>query len=254
MSDQTGLALSPETAWPWSLSSKVSVPSGHSSRYGAENPQQGRTASPRDLSQMNRGMVGLAPETTRALAVDAAADSAIPAARKGVLVEHFGAARNLPLVILLHGVGGPSAFYRAQAEFFTQHGYRVELPHNMDAGYGQAGTDENYAAWVGASVALALGSQGKGPDAIVEFYGSLPDHYYRNLAGMPALLLLHGERDTNIPVINAQQLLQLCVQSKFACESHIHPNEGHGFGSQAQHDAEQRTLQFLSQIPLTGLK
>ena len=238
-------------------------------RYGADNPQQGRTAFAREVSQRNTVQVGPPP----------AAPTAAPAAQKGVPVEHFGAARNLPLVILLHGVGGPSAFYREQAEFFAQHGYRVELPHYMDAGHGQAGTDENYSAWVGAvrqvldrseashppavfivgyslgaSVALALGSQGKGPDAIVEFYGSLPDPYYHNFVGMPPLLLLHGEHDTNIPVINAQQLLQLCVQSNLACESHIYPNEGHGFQPQAQHDAEQRTLQFLSQVQQTSQK
>ena len=247
-------------------------------QYGAENPQQGRPA-PRELPQIHSDSLALQPATTRASAGDASAHATVPAVGKGVAVEHFGAARNLPLVILLHGVGGPSDFYREQAEFFAHQGYRVELPHYMDAGHGQAGTNENYAAWVGAvrqvmdgseqshppavfivgyslgaSVALAIGSQGKGPDAIVEFYGSLPDPYYHSLAGMPPLLVLHGERDTNIPVINAQQLLQLCVQSNFACESHLYPDEGHGFRPQAQHDAEQRTLRFLSQIQQTHLQ
>ena len=142
---------------------------------------------------------------------------------KTVNVERFGTGTTLPLLILLHGVNGPSPFYREQAAFFAAHGYRVVLPHYMEAGHGQAATDENYEAWtaavrrtmddsrgvspaatvvvgysLGASVALALGSEGRGPDAIAEFYGSLPDSYFRDLKGMPPLLILHGDQDRNI--------------------------------------------------------
>jgi carboxymethylenebutenolidase len=176
-------------------------------------------------------------------------------------------------MILLHGVNGPSPFYREQAAFFAAHGYRVVLPHYMDAGHGQSATDENYAAWVaavrktmddsrgvppsqtvvvgyslGASVALALGSEGRGPEAIAEFYGSLPDRYFRELKGMPPLLILHGDQDRNIPVYNALQLSRLCSQAGFKCDMHIYPKEGHGFSPEAVRDADERTLRFFSQI------
>lgn len=190
---------------------------------------------------------------------------------KAVSVEQFGSNASQPLMILLHGVNGPSAFYREQASFFAGHGYRVVLPHYLEAGKGDAATDGNYEAWtaavrntmerfqnnhhsatvivgysLGASVALALGSEGEGPDGIAEFYGSLPDKYFRDLKGMPPLLILHGGQDTNIPVYNALQLSQLCEQAGLKCEKHIYPAEGHGFTADAQRDADQRVLQFFA--------
>jgi len=194
---------------------------------------------------------------------------------KAVAVEQFGTNATLPLMILLHGVSGPSAFYREQASFFAGHGYRVVLPHYLEAGKGQAATDGNYQAWtaavrntidnfqdghrsptvivgfsLGASVALALGSEGNGPDGIAEFYGSLPDKYFRDLKGMPPLLILHGGQDNNIPVYNALQLSQLCEQAGFHCDMHIYPTEGHGFTPEDLKDADQRVLQFFA----TGLR
>ncbi|HMH14155.1 MAG TPA: alpha/beta fold hydrolase [Edaphobacter sp.] len=190
--------------------------------------------------------------------------------------ERFGSATNLPLLILLHGVSGPSSFYREQADFFARHGFRVVLPHYLEGGHGPNATDENYDAWVaavrevmyesdsakggrppatvivgyslGASVALALGSQGQGPDAIAEFYGSLPDKYFRDLKDMPPLLILHGELDKEIPVYNARQLSQLCSDAALKCDMHIYPTEAHGFTLENLKDADQRTLRFFSQI------
>ncbi|RZU41115.1 dienelactone hydrolase family protein [Edaphobacter modestus] len=189
-----------------------------------------------------------------------------------VTYENFGVSTGAPLMILLHGASGPSGFNRQQSKFFAEHGFRVVLPHYLEATHNSsAGTDENYAAWVtvvrnlmnklsagrsegvvlvgfslGASVALAVGSQGQGPDAIAEWYGSLPDKFFRDLKGMPPLLILHGERDTNIPVMNARQLSKLCLLVNLTCETHIYPDQEHGFDSETVQDADRRTLQFLS--------
>jgi dienelactone hydrolase len=103
---------------------------------------------------------------------------------------------------------------------------------------------------LGASVALALGSEGNGPDGIAEFYGSLSNKYYRDLKGMPPLLILHGGKDTNIPVYNALQLSQLCSQAELKCDMHIYSMEGHGFTPEALRDADQRVLHFFE----TGLR
>ena len=185
--------------------------------------------------------------------------------------ENFGVSAGAPLMILLHGASGPSDFYREQAKFFAQHGFQVAMPHYLDVTRNAMGTDENYVAWVtvvralmnklkagrsegvvvvgfslGASVALALGSQGQGPDAIAEWYGSLPDKFFREIKGMPPLLILHGERDTNVPPINATQLSKLCVLARLTCETHIYPDQEHGFDSHTLPDADRRTLEFLS--------
>ena len=187
-------------------------------------------------------------------------------------VESFGMQRDgIPLLVLLHGVNGPSQFYTDQAKFFAEHGFRVILPHFFEAGRGTASTDQNYDAWIsmiravtarevrnvkpgsvqflgfslGASIALAIGSQGAGPGAVVEFYGSLPDRYYRDLVSMPPLLILHGERDTNVPVGNALQLYKLCGAAEFRCEMHIYSEEGHTFSPKNMRDADLRALHFL---------
>ena len=156
-----------------------------------------------------------------------------------------------------------------------KNGFRVLLPHYLEAGHGTAATDDNYDAWVravravltevdrpregrplatfivgyslGASVALALGSQTPKLDAIAEFYGSLPDKYFRDLRGMPPLLILHGELDKEIPVSNARQLSQLCADAALKCDIHIYPMDGHGFSPESMKDADQRILLFFSQ-------
>jgi dienelactone hydrolase len=99
---------------------------------------------------------------------------------------------------------------------------------------------------LGASVALSAGSQDLPVDAVVEWYGSLPDEFFYQLKGMPPLLILHGQHDDNIPVTNAQQIMQLCSMKSFTCESHIYPDQGHGFLPPAYEDAVKRTLDFYS--------
>ena len=164
-------------------------------------------------------------------------------------------------------------FYRAQAAFFSQHGYRVLLLHYFDASLSRIPSDENYNRWatalddlvrkikaetahrrivlvgysLGASVALAAGSQGTPIDAIAEWYGSLPDAFFHRFQTMPPLLILHGARDSNIPVENAQQLLRLCSLKALSCQNHISPNQAHGFSDPDLADADERTLTFLNQ-------
>lgn len=82
---------------------------------------------------------------------------------------------------------------------------------------------------LGVSVALAAGSQGAAVDGIAEWDGSLPDEFFYHMRGMPPLLILHGERDSNVPVVNAQQLIKLCEMKHLKCENQIYPDQGHGF-------------------------
>jgi dienelactone hydrolase len=183
---------------------------------------------------------------------------------------------NVPLLVFLHGSSGPdSEFYRAQAQFFAGNGYEVLLLHYFDASPSRQPTDQNYHVWaqaledlvracgispsfigrpifvvgdsLGASVALAAGSQGLPVRAIAEWYGSLPDKFFYNFKTMPPLLILHGALDDNIPVSSAQQLVQLCAMKQLICADHIYPDQQHGFSGNALGDAEQRTLRFFKE-------
>jgi len=192
---------------------------------------------------------------------------------RSISYEVFEGTAEDPVLILLHGASGPDV-YRSQAKFFNAKGYTVLLLHYLDATGSSTPSSQNYKSWVktvqglvrqcendskwskrkialigyslGASVALGAGSQRTPVSAIAEWYGSLPDEFFYHFQGMPPLLILHGAQDTNIPVINAQQLIKLCGLKQLTCENHIYPNQGHGFTGKDLDDAESRTADFLS--------
>jgi dienelactone hydrolase len=193
-----------------------------------------------------------------------------------IMVESFGEQVGRPTLILFHGASGPVLFYQQQARYFASHGYHVLMPHYFDAARSGYPSDQNYRLWtaamqaligvtregdsaanrqivlvgysLGASVALAVGSQDPSLTAIAEWYGSLPDAFFYAFRGMPPLLILHGERDDNIPVANARQLMKLCAMKQLTCENHLYPDQGHGFDPKALEDADARTLAFLARF------
>ena len=179
------------------------------------------------------------------------------------------------MLILLHGASGPGVpLYREQAMYFADHGYTVLFLHYFDATGSSTPSDKNYALWeeavinliaethknpvwadrkiglmgfsLGASVVLAAGSQDAPVGAVVDWYGSLPDAFFERRKGMPPLLILHGQQDQIIPIVNAQQLARLCEMEHYSCESHFYGGEGHGFSGASLKDADQRTLEFLA--------
>lgn len=192
-----------------------------------------------------------------------------------VSYEIFGAKSAGPVIIMLHGASGPDIpLYRNLAQTIASNGYTVFFLHYFDASDTMQPSPENYRAWeksvgdlvdecrknsqwsgrkigiigfsLGASVALAAGSQMVPISALVEWYGSLPDEFFYQLKGMAPLLILHGARDGNIPIVNAKQLIQLCQLKRFTCENHIYSDQGHGFIPPAYDDAIRRTLDFFS--------
>jgi dienelactone hydrolase len=196
-------------------------------------------------------------------------------ANRTVSYEVFKGNDEGPVLILLHGASGPDVgFYRSQAEYLADKGYTVLLLHYFDATGSSTPSTRNYENWVkavqelirqcrndpewskrqialvgyslGASVALAAGSQDIAVSAIAEWYGSLPDEFFYHFQGMPPLLILHGSKDTNIPVVNALQLIKLCRLKQLTCENHIYDDQGHGFTDKALEDADNRTVDFLS--------
>ncbi len=196
---------------------------------------------------------------------------------RSITYEIFATAQPAtPLLILLPGTSGPEAsLYRSQAQWFSERSYTVLLLHYFDATDSHSPSSQNYALWadsvealvrecaldpalknrkvvavgysLGASVLLAAGSQGSTLSAIAEWYGSLPDDFFHSFRSMPPLLILHGLRDNNIPVANAQQLVRLCELRKLTCLSHIYPDQAHGFSDQALEDADRRTIDFFAE-------
>jgi len=192
-----------------------------------------------------------------------------------VSYEVFDSSAGGPVLILLHGASGPDApLYRSQAQYFTTKGYTVLLLHYFDATGSSAPSSQNYNIWVkavqelarqcrndpkwskrklaligyslGASVALGAGSQGIQVSAIADWYGSLPDEFFYRFQEMPPLLILHGAKDSIIPVINAQQLIKLCLLKGLICENHLYPDQEHGFMGNALDDADNRTIDFFA--------
>ncbi len=125
--------------------------------------------------------------------------------RSQIKYEDFGDPASPRCLILLHGASGLSLpLYKDQAIYFAGRGFHVLMPHYFDATRSESPTTENYQAWanvaeefgaecrkqtltqkvflvgysLGASVALAAGSQGAAVDAIADWYGSLPDDFF----------------------------------------------------------------------------
>jgi carboxymethylenebutenolidase len=192
---------------------------------------------------------------------------------KPVSYDEFGPQSSANCLVVLHGVSGLSMpFYKDQAAYFGEHDFHVFFPHYFDATHSPAATTDHYRVWeqvvedlvaqchqvssvkkvflvgysLGASVALAAGSQGVSVNGIAEWYGSLPDEFFYQMKGMPPLLILHGERDANIPIDNGQQLVKLCDMKQLHCDHHFYPDQGHGFSGKSVEDADQRTLAFFA--------
>ena len=98
---------------------------------------------------------------------------------------------------------------------------------------------------LGASVALLAGSRKLGVEAIAEWSGLLPNQFFSQVQSLPPLLILHGEQDKQVPIVNARQLVRLCELKDFTCEAGIYPDEGHVFSSNAMDSANQRALTFF---------
>jgi dienelactone hydrolase len=227
--------------------------------------------------RLNRCLVATAFAVLPVSLIAAGPQSAyFESAGRQIAYDIYGPQSTGPVIIMLHGAGGPdAALYRHMAEdLAAQNKYSVLFLHYFDATDTFRASPENYAAWertvadlveecgknsqwsrrkvailgfsLGASVALAAGSQMLPVSAVAEWYGSLPDEFFYQLKGMPPLLILHGQHDDNIPVSNAQQLIQLCKMKNFRCESHIYANQAHGFMPPDYDDAVKRTVDFFS--------
>jgi predicted esterase len=181
--------------------------------------------------------------------------------------------------IFLHGSGGPGSGnlpYLDEMQDLTKKGYCVYILHYLDAtGKSPASPEKHYPVWVqgvsdlsryitakknipivkialvgyslGASIALASAAINPGLGSVIEFSGSLPDEYLPLFNACPPLLIIHGQDDESIPVVNARQLASLCELKKQIYSIELLPKEGHAFSPGAIITSTHKVEAFLNE-------
>jgi dipeptidyl aminopeptidase/acylaminoacyl peptidase len=200
---------------------------------------------------------------------------------KAVSCAVYGSHEATATIIFLRGAS-PSdlSLGRLEARFFAERGFRVLLPDYFTATATPQPTAANYRRWAqvvedivadlrsrpllrnkkiglagqaeGASVALIAGTQRLEVEAIAEWSGLLPNQFFSQVQSMPPLLILHGELDEQVPIVNARQLVRLCQLKDFTCEIQIYAGEGHVFSAHVMDSANQRALAFFRVYLLTN--
>lgn len=182
-----------------------------------------------------------------------------------------------PIILALHGSGGMHSGYGELPQMLADRGFAVFLPHYFESTgtswASQATIRQHFPAWMatisdatdfaqkqpfadssrigvvgfslGAYLGLSIGSQQPRIRAVVDFFGGLPDHFAERIQHLPPVLILHGERDTTVPVSEAHKIEALYRSRKASYEVKIFRNAGHGFNGLDMLDAGQRTYFFL---------
>ncbi len=182
-----------------------------------------------------------------------------------------------PIVLALHGSSGLHSGSNQFPQMLADRGFVVFLPHFFET----TGTTraspliirDNFPTWtialsdaldfaqdhpqsdrrrigivgfsLGAYLGLALASQQSRVKAVVDFFGGMPDHFAEQVRQLPPVLILHGDRDTVVPVSEAHKIEALYRAREAPYEMKIYPNANHGFNGFNMLDAGQRTYFFL---------
>jgi carboxymethylenebutenolidase len=183
-----------------------------------------------------------------------------------------------PIVLALHGSGGfSSSNYSNFAQMLADRGFAVYVPHYFDVtgttwAYPQA-IREYHRRWMGtisdaidfasqldftdpeavgivgfslgAYLGLALAATQERVRAVVDYFGGMPDEVIAEVKHLPAVLILHGDRDPVVPVTEAFKLESLLKSRHVAHEIKIYKGAGHSFQGLDMLDAAQRTYFFL---------
>jgi carboxymethylenebutenolidase len=82
--------------------------------------------------------------------------------------------------------------------------------------------------------------------ALVDYFGFVPKDLDSRPGRLPPTLILHGARDSVVPVSNAYAFQEILERQGVPHEIQIYPDQGHGFSTMAEIDAGQRTAAFLA--------
>ncbi|HYH01359.1 MAG TPA: dienelactone hydrolase family protein [Terriglobales bacterium] len=185
-----------------------------------------------------------------------------------------------PAVIALHGSGGIREGWAEQpASLLAGHGFAVFVIHYFERTGTYWADDrtirQSFELWMkavsdaitfashqpqvdgsrvgllgfslGGYLALSVATRDPRVKAVVEYFGGLPEELTHELKPLPPTLVLHGERDTVVPVTEAHKLQHLFENTGTPYELKLYPVAGHGFSGFDLLDAGQRTLAFLKQ-------
>lgn len=218
--------------------------------------------------------------------------TSFPSQGKTIAVERFApkAPGKYPGIVVLHGAGGmrPEGFgfaFREYARQLARNGYVAHIIHYFDRTGHEIATDEammktHFPDWLrtigdgvthlasqpdvdpqrigllgfslGAYLSLSEAMHDPRIQAVVEYFGGLPDVLTKDLKRLPPVLILHGEADRVVPVQEAEKLERLCTEKHLTYEKKIYPGQGHGFMGNDGLDAVKRTMAFFEKYVKQG--
>ena len=187
-----------------------------------------------------------------------------------------------PALVLLHGSGGAVSYWTSRfAPALTRFGVSLYAPHYFDRTGTERATPEmildgrHFPEWLAAAedaVAHVARQPGVDPEriavlgislggylamalatlhgrlcAVAELSGGMPPGWEQHITpSMPPVLILHGERDTVVPVSEAHKLQALLQAGGIAHQLEIFPDETHWFSAAAQSRMLMSCAGFLS--------
>ncbi len=181
-------------------------------------------------------------------------------------------------LILLHGSAGllfPGLDLRQRARDLSAQGYAVFVPHFFNrTGHFMvrpSGVHGNLPTWtstvrdavsyvaaqpsvdasriglmghsLGGYLALGVAAEDTRIDIVIEGSGALDRGGVKRL---PPTLILHGAKDTTVPVRKAERLESLLQSLGTPYQKHIYPDEAHILSRTAMRDATQHINRFLA--------
>ncbi len=198
---------------------------------------------------------------------------------KQIQLDHYASGKPglSPAILLVHGSGGPlrgiDPFARQAAgmgvhvfvvhyfdrtghswvspsviqDFFMQ--WLETLRDSLSYIVSQPGIDQRRIGLLGFSLggflSLALATQESRIAAVAELFSGLPDYFIQDARKLPPVLILHGGRDTVVPVAEAERLEAVLKQHKIPYEMKIYSDQGHHFTGLAQIDSVRRVVAFF---------
>jgi carboxymethylenebutenolidase len=173
-------------------------------------------------------------------------------------------------VVLLYGGAGPKLIeeapdYRRYPEALAARGYHVFMPYYSDRATDEVQTVRETIGFVaaqpdvdpvrigvlgfsrGAFIAVGGAGQDAGVHACVELYGGLRRAHAAKITRMPPTLILHGDKDADVPVEEAYALEAFLKSKGATYEMRIYRGQEHGIDGADGADSVARVATFFDE-------